>query len=228
MCMLDARRYRLATAWALVIGPALFLLDNLIHPEELGRGNEAEQLAAIAADPERWQIAHLIGFASLLAICVFVLGLAWIVRRTQPSLGLWAGAAGIAGAMGFAFAFALDGYTWGVLGEVSGRPATDAATIQAALGEVQESSWALPYYALAIVAFVGAMLALSWGLARGGWASARAAALLALGSLAVAIEGVIASNAYFIASSALLLVGGLAVARELLRVADGRLVVRAT
>lgn len=223
MCVADARRYRLATATALVIGPALFLLDNLIHPEELARGNEAEQLASIAADAGRWQIAHLIGFAGLLAACAFVLGLAWIVRRTQPSLGLWAGAAGVAGLMGFAFAFALDGYTWGVLGEVSGRPESDPATIEAAFGEVQESSWSLPYYALAVLGFVGAMLALCWGLARGGAVSPPAATLLAAGSLAVALEGAIPSNAYFIASAALWLLAGIVVARELLRVPDGRL-----
>ena len=57
--------------------------------------------------------------------------------------------------------------------------------------------------------------------------SAPAAALLAVGSLAVAIEGLVPSNAYFIASSALFLLGSAGVARELLRVADGRLAVRA-
>ena len=224
--MQDARRYRLATAWALIIGPALFLLDNLIHPEELERGNEAEQLATIAADAERWQLAHLIGFASLLAICAAVLGLAWVVRRSQPRLGLWAGAAGLVGLLGFAFAFALDGYTWGVLGEVSGRPGIDPATIQTAFGEVQESGWALPYYALAVLGFTGGLLALAWGLAGGGWVSAPAAVLFALGAFAVAIEGLVPSNAYFIASSALFLLGSAGVARELLRVADGRLAVR--
>jgi hypothetical protein len=224
--MKDARRYRLATASALVVGPALFLLDNLIHPEELARGNEAEQLAAIAADADRWQIAHLIGFIGLLAVCAFILGLAWIVRRTHRRLGFWAGVAGVAGVIGLAFAFALDGYTWGVLGEVSGRPRTNPATINAAFEEIQESGWGLPYYALAVVGFVAGMLALCWGLADGGWVRAPAAALLAIGSLAVALEGAIPSNAYFIASSALLLVAGVVVARELLRVPDEWLTVR--
>jgi hypothetical protein len=64
------------------------------------------------------------------------------------------------------------------------------------------------------------MLALCWGLADGGWVRAPVAALLAIGSLAVALEGAIPSNAYFIASSAVLLVAGIVVARELLRVPD--------
>jgi hypothetical protein len=218
--MRDARRIALATASGFVLGPALFLFDNLIHPEEFARGNEAEQLAAIAADASRWQIAHLIGFAGLLVICFSILGLAWLIRRTHPSLGLWAAVAGVAGVIGLAFAFAVDGYTWGVLGEVSGRPRANPATIRAAFDEIQESAWAWPYYALAVFGFLGAMLALCWGLADGGWARVPAVALLALGSLAVALEGVIASNAYFIASSVLFLVGGAAVARELLRIPE--------
>jgi len=218
--MRDVRRLRLAVASGLVVGPALFLVDNLIHPEELGRGNEAEQLAAIAADADRWQIAHLIGFMGLIVICFSILGLAWFVRRTHPSLGLWAAVAGVAGVIGLAFAFAIDGYTWGILGEVSGRPRANPATIEAAFEEIQESGWAVPYYALAVIGFLGAMLALCWGLADGGWARVPAVALLAAGSIAVALEGAIANNTYFIISSALFLVGGAAVARELLRVSN--------
>ncbi len=217
MSMNDDRTVRDATAAALVIGPALFFVDNLIHPKELERGNEAEQLAEIASAPDRWQIAHLIGFFGLIGICAAILGLAWLVSRSDKRLGLWAGAAGVVGALGLAYAFALDGYTWGVLGEVSGRPETDAATIEAAFGEIQESSWSLPYYALGVLGLVGGMLALAWGLARSKLVGVPAAALLAAGALAVAIEGAIPSNAYFIASSALFLVAGIAVAVQLRR-----------
>jgi hypothetical protein len=218
MPMEDERRVRRVAAWALVIGPALFFVDNLIHPTELGRGNEAAQLAEIAAAPDRWQVAHLLGFLGLIGICAAILGLAWLVHRTNRRLGFLAGAAGVIGVLGFAYAFALDGYTWGVLGEVSGRPDTDAATIQAAFGEIQESSWSLPYYALAVLGFVGGMFALAWGLARGGFLSTPAAALLGVAALAVAVEGMIPDNAYFIASSALFLVAGTVAARELSRV----------
>jgi hypothetical protein len=218
--MEDARRVRMATAYALIAGTALFLVDNLIHPEEFARGKEVQQLAAIAADAERWQLAHLIGFVGLLAIGFAIVGLAWIVRRTHRRLGLWAAVAGLAGVIGLAFAFALDGYAWGVLGEVSGRARADSVTIGLAFDEIQESGWAYPYYALGVLGFLGAMLALSWGLADGGWTSLPAAGLLAVGSFAVVLEGAIASNTYFIVSSALFLVGGIAVARELLRVPD--------
>jgi hypothetical protein len=41
----DRRLYRIGCGAALVAGPVLFLVDNLIHPEEFTRGHEAEQLA---------------------------------------------------------------------------------------------------------------------------------------------------------------------------------------
>ena len=42
------RLYRLGTATALILAPLLFLIDNLLHPEELTRGNELEQVAIVA------------------------------------------------------------------------------------------------------------------------------------------------------------------------------------
>jgi hypothetical protein len=57
------RLYRVATAAALVAAPAVFLVDNLIHPTELTRDHEAEQLAEIAASYTSWQLAHVLGLA---------------------------------------------------------------------------------------------------------------------------------------------------------------------
>jgi hypothetical protein len=83
----DVRLYRIGCGAALIAGPALFFLDNLIHPEELGRGNEAEQLAVIAADPDRWQIAHLIGFVSVLILAARCSGSPTWCAATAPGWG---------------------------------------------------------------------------------------------------------------------------------------------
>jgi hypothetical protein len=203
----DRRLYRIGCGAALVAGPVLFLVDNLIHPEEFTRGHEAEQLAEIAANQARWQIAHMIGFVALVVFAAALLGLAYAVRGRSPRLGLAAGAAGVVGLMGLAFAFALDGYTWGALGELYGDPAAEPATVELALHEVQESGWAVPYYALTALWGI-AFVALCWGAARVGILGRGAAAVLAAGTIAVGLEGVVQDNAYFIASSALLLVGG--------------------
>jgi hypothetical protein len=215
----DARLYRLACGAALIVGPALFYLDNAIHPEEFSRGNEAQQLAAIAAEADQWQIAHMIGFLSLIVFAAALLGLAYLVRGRSPGLGLAAGAAGVVGLMGLAFAFALDGFTWGVLGEIYGRPRTDPATVELALHDIQQSGWAVPYYLLTAL-WGGAFIALAWGAARAGALAAVPAVLLALGTIAVGLEGVIQDNTYFILSSGLLLLGGSWAGFTILRLSD--------
>jgi hypothetical protein len=143
------------------------------------------------------------------------------VRGHSPRLGLAAGMAGVAGLMGVSFAFALDGFTWGVLGEVSGRQGVDARTAELALHEVQQSPWSTPYYALTAL-WGAALVALAWGAARAGALSAGSAVLLGLGTIAVGLEGVIQDNAYFIASSALLLAGGVWSGAAILRLGDDR------
>jgi hypothetical protein len=219
MARSDARLYRLGCGIALIVGPALFLVDNLIHPKEFERGSEAAQLAEIAGSADRWQIAHLIGFVGAVVLIAAALGLAYLVRRRMPRLGLVAGAASVIGLMAIAFAFALDGFTWGVLGEVSSRPGIDGPSMRAALHEVQQSSWSLPYYTL-ILLFVAGMVSLAYGAARGGLIGARPAALLALGTTLVGIEGAVPSNAYFIVSSAIFLVGGIDAGIAILRLRD--------
>ena len=108
--------YRIATGTALILAPALLLLDNLLHPEELERGNEGEQVGLIADAYTRWQVAHAIGFVAILVFCAALLGLAFLVRRRQPLLGLAGGLLGVVGLLGFAAAITIDGFTWGVVG----------------------------------------------------------------------------------------------------------------
>ena len=205
-----------ATGYALVAGPAIFFVDNLLHPEEFGRSNEAAQLAAIAESPERWQAAHLIGFASLIVFVVAILGLSAIVARTDRRTAVIAGGAALVGILGFAWAFAIDGFAWGVLGEVSARSDIDAATMEAAFGELQQSGWAFPYYLLGIGWILGIPY-LAQGALRAGALELRPAVLLGLGAVAVGLEGVFADNTYFILSSALLLIGGADAAMSLFR-----------
>ena len=209
--MPHARLYRLGTAAALVVGPAIFLADNLLHPEEVGRDREAEQLANIADAYTRWQLAHFLGLLSAIVFTGAVLGLAFLVRRARPTLGLVGGGLAVVGLLGLSGALALDGFTWGVLGEVSARPGTDAATVQLALHDVQQSEWALPFYALAL-AWIAGLVLLAAGAALRGVAPWWASALFALGAVMVGTEAQVQDNAYFIASAAVLLAGGAAMA----------------
>jgi hypothetical protein len=211
--------YRRATAAALVTAPALLLVDNILHPKEFERGNEAEQLREIAAHADRWQLAHALGFVAIVVFAAAVLGLAFLVRRRQPRLGLVGGALGIVGLMSFAAVISLDGFTWGVLGDVSGRRGVDPATTATALHEVQQSEWSLVYY-VPTLAFIAGFVALGIGAVRQGAVPAWAAALLALGGLLAALETVVIDNVYFIIASAVLLAGGAAVAVAISRMSD--------
>ena len=213
--------YRRMTALALVVAPAIFLLDNLIHPKEFKRDNEAKQLAEIAEHYDRWQIAHALGFIAIIVFAAAVLGLAFLVRRRQPTLGLVAGALGVVGLLGLADAITIDGYTWGVMGHVSGRVDRhpDQATLQFAFHGIQQSKWSLLYYFTPVAWIVG-MAALALGAVRQGAVPIWAGLLFVVGAVMVGIEPSVPSNTYFIVSAAVLAAGCLAIAVPIARMSD--------
>jgi len=212
--------YRIATGTTLILGPALLLLDNVLHPKELERGNQGEQVGLIADAYTRWQLAHAIGFVAILVFCAALLGLAFLVRRRQPLLGLIGGLLGLVGTLGFAAVITIDGFTWGVVGVTAADPRIGAASAASTLQVVQESRWALVYY-LTTVGFVLGMVMLAVGAARQGAVPAWASGLLVLAVLMVASETAIISNAYFIAGAAVFLVAGIVTALPILRMSDG-------
>jgi hypothetical protein len=213
------RLYRLGTAAALVVAPLLFLVDNLLHPKEVARGNEVEQVILISDAYTRWQAAHVIGFLAILAFVPAVLGLAFLVRRRQPALGLLAGALGLAGLLGLAAVITIDGFAWGIAGELAANSSLGPRGAAEVLSDLQGSEWALPYY-LTPLGFIVGMLMLAVGAARQGAVPAPAAAVLGLAVLMVGTETAIVSNAYFIAGAAVFLVGGVLVAAAVLRMSD--------
>jgi hypothetical protein len=213
--------YRRATAAALVVGPLLFLVDNLLHPKEYTRDHETQQLAKIGESYTRWQLAHTIGFLGLIVFAAALCGLAFLVRRRRPTFGLVAGALGIVGLLSAAAVFAIDGYTWGVLGEVSTKPGVDQRTVEITMHEVQQSGWSLVYY-LPVGLWIVGVAALAIGGARWAGIPSAAGALLAIGALLVGIESAVTSNAYFIASAAVWLAGGITVASAIARMSDAQ------
>jgi hypothetical protein len=213
------RIYRLGTAVALIVAPLLFLIDNLIHPKELGRGNELDQVLEIADAYTRWQAAHVIGFLAILAFAPAVLGLAFLVRRRQPGIGLLAGALALAGLLGLAAVITIDGFAWGIAGELATQSPLGPQNAAEVLSDLQGSEWALPYY-LTPLGFIAGMLMLAIAAARQGAVPMWAAALFALAVVMVGTETAIVSNAYFIAGALVFLAGGIAMALPILRMTD--------
>lgn len=215
----DSTLYRRGTAAALLGAPLLFLIANVLHPEEFAADHEREQLAEIAGNYTKWQVAHFFTFTSVVVFGAAVLGLAYLVRRRRPGVGLVAGAIGLAGLFGLAFVDALDGYSWAILGEVSSRPDVDAHTIELALHDMQQSSWSIPYYLTPLLFIVGVAV-LAVNAARQGAISLPAGLLLALGVVLVGVEAEVQDNAYFIFAASVLFLGGAAVAAEVWRLSD--------
>ena len=213
------RLYRLGTAAALIVAPLLFLVDNLLHPEEFTRGNEIEQVVAIADAYTRWQAAHVIGFVAILAFVPAVLGLAFLVRRRQPTYGLVAGGLALVGLMGLAAVITIDGFAWGIAGELSANSPLGPNGAAEVLKDLQGSEWSYAYY-FTTLGFIVGVLMLAVGAARQGAVPTPAAAVLALAVLMVGTETVLVSNAYFIAGAAVLLVGGVAVGLAIARMSD--------
>jgi hypothetical protein len=213
------RLYRVGTAIALIVAPLLFLIDNLIHPKELSRGNELEQVAEIADAYTRWQAAHVVGFLAIIAFVPAVLGLAFLVRRRQPGYGLLAGALALAGVVGLAAVITIDGFAWGIAGELSTNSPLGPDNAAEVLSDLQGSEWSLPYY-LTPLGFIVGMLMLAIGAARQGAVPMWAGALLAIAVVLVGTETAIVSNAYFITGAVVFLAAGIAMALPLLSMSD--------
>lgn len=195
-----------ALALAIVAGPALFFADNLLHPDELALGNEREQLAIIRENLSSWQAAHLIGFLSFIPSGVVLLGLAFMLHERRPRAAVAGAVLTLAGLLGIAFAFAVDGYAWGVLGDLSSGSRQDAATLETAMGELRESPWGVPYFALAGSWLIG-FLVLLWAARASGFMPPALAAILALAALLVSLQGsVFHGRGYYLSSAAVLLV----------------------
>ena len=209
--------YRRATIFALVVASLLFVADNLIHPKEYSPDHEAEQLRVIADHYTRWQIAHVLGLGTILVFTVAVLGLAFLVRRRAPTLGLWGGALGVLGLLGFATIIGLDGFSWAIVGEVSSRG--DSRTAQLVLHDLQQSEWSLPYY-LPALGFLAGLLLLAVGLVRTGAVAPWVGVLFGAGSVLVGLEGAIHSNAFFITGAVVQALGSLALAAALAGMSD--------
>jgi hypothetical protein len=211
--------YRRATAFGLVAASVLFVADNLIHPKEYSPDHEADQLRVIAENYTRWQVAHVLAIGTLLFFTAAVLGLAFLVRRRAPVLGLWGGVVAVSGMLGLALVLSLDGYSWAIVGEVSSRPGSDPHTVQLVLHDLQQSNWSLFYYLPGLGFLVGTLL-LAVGLVRTGAVPLWMGVLFGIGVVLTGVEGLIHSNAFYITGAIVLAVGSCAVAAAIARMTD--------
>ena len=201
---------RRVTAAAVIAAPVLFLVVNILHPKEYTRDHERQQLQSIADNYTRWQLAHFLTFIAILLFVLVVCGLAWLLYSRLPGMALLGAVLGIWGLIALGGVLALDGFTWGALGQVYTWTGVDKHTVELALHSVQQSKWALPFYAGALM-WIAGLLILSIGLIRQRLIPAAQGWIFALGVVLVGIEGAVQNNAYFIVAAAVLAVGGVGV-----------------
>ena len=202
--------YRRATIFTLVVASLLFVADNALHPKEYAPDHEAEQLRVIADHYTRWQVAHVLAIGTIFLYTAALLGLTFFVRRRAPTLGLFAGAIAVSGMVGLAMIIGLDGYSWAIVGEVSGRGG-DPHTTQLVLHDLQQSNWSLAYY-LPGAGFLVGMVLLAVGLVRTRAVPTWIGVLFGIGGILTGLEGTIHSNAFFITGALVLALASCAVA----------------
>jgi hypothetical protein len=211
--------YRRITSLCLIVAPVLFLIANVLHPKEYRRNHEVQQLREIGDHYTRWQAVHFMTFISILLFVFAVVGLAWLVMRRREVHGALGGALGLVGLVSIAAVLALDGFTWGVVGEVSTFPASDQHTMVVVLHGIQQAHWNLPFYVGALSWLIGLVI-LSVGLIREQLVPPWAGWTFAAGAVLVGIEAAVENNAYFIIAAAVLAVGGVGVGTAIGRLPD--------
>ena len=206
---------RRITAVTIIVAPVLFLVVNIIHPKEYSRNHEAQQLQTIADNYTRWQLAHFLTFIVILVFVFTVVGLAFLLAERRRWQAMFGGALGLLGLVSLGGVLALDGFTWGALGQVTTWPGVDKHSIEEALLAVQQSHWNLPFYVGALSWLIGLVI-LATGLVSEHVVPRWAGWTFALGAALVGIEAAIANNAYFIVASAVLAIGGVGVGISLM------------
>jgi hypothetical protein len=210
------------TSAAVIAATVLFLVVNVLHPKEYTRDHEVQQLQVIGDHYQRWQFAHFLTFVSVMLFVFVVCGLAALLLARRQRQALLGGALGLCGLVAICGVLALDGFTWGALGQVSTWPGVDQHSVALALHAVQQSKWNLPFYVGSLAWLIGLVI-LAHGLVREQLLPAPAGWTFAAGAALVGIEAAVENNVYFIVAAAVLALGGIGVGRALVRNPEGEL-----
>lgn len=151
--MLDRR----LAGWSLIVGPALTVLGNALHPSR--EKDEAEHLANVASNSDRWVASHLLFVAALVVGVGVVLALAQLLRA-RPRLAQVGGGLGLVGLVTVTPIVAFELVIW----EMS-KPEFDRAQMAALLERANESAALVPLY-LGSLAFPLGITVLAFGLWR--------------------------------------------------------------
>jgi hypothetical protein len=172
---------RRASGIALIVGPALAVVGTALHPAR--RPEEAEHLASVAANLDRWYLAHLL---FVVALGLAIPGILAIVRLVGARRPRWAQ---VGGALAFAGLIAVTPViSWEFVVWEMAKPGRDTAEMTALL-ERLNSSPGLLVFGVASVAFPVGFVVLSLGLRLARAVPAWQAAALGIGYVVFFVGG---------------------------------------
>jgi hypothetical protein len=197
MSLSDSHHFRkLVAGTCMVLAPLFLLASTIIHPET--GTSAASQALAIAASPDAWYVAHVLGLVSIVLAVPAVLGLMHMLRDKHALEGHLGGALALVGLLAFVGIVAMELTFWQGGGPVDTAVLIDRASETAGLF--------IPFYVMSF-GFAAGMLVLASGLYAARAVHPAMAACLAVGAACLAVAFPLAAGWLMIVSAALLAVG---------------------
>lgn len=209
----NAHHFRkLVAGFCMVFAPLLLLVAMVIHPET---GTEASStIAAAAAEPDQWYIAHLLGLVALVLAVPAVLGLMHMLREREVAMGHVGGGLGMLGLLAFVGIVAMEGFAGWQAG------AGDRTEMVALFDRLYETAGVVvPFYVMSF-AFALGMLCLAYGLYQARAVQSWMALFLAISAVLLAIGFATAGELVTIVGAAFMLVGLGSIGRMVLKESD--------
>jgi hypothetical protein len=194
------RLHQRLAASSLMVAPLVLLTGELLYPQF--QVDPAQQLAMVAANLDRWYLAHLLSLIGFALLVPGLLGLTQLIGQRRAALADLGGALALLGVLAITGLLSIDGFgVWQMA-----QPAADRAEMAALLDRIFTSPGVVTLVVVALAFPVG-LLVLALGLYRSQLVPAWTAGLVAIG-VAVWFSGeAAASKATMIAGSTILALG---------------------
>jgi hypothetical protein len=194
------RLHQRLAAGSLIVAPLVLLAGELLHPPF--QPDPARQLAVVAANPDRWYLAHLLSLIGFALLVPGILGLAQLVGQRRAALADLGGALALLGVLAITGLLSIDGFgVWQMA-----QPAADRAEMAALLDRIFTSPGVVPLVVVALAFPVG-LLVLTLGLYRAQLVPAWTAGLVAIGVVVWFTGEAAASKAIMVAGVTILALG---------------------
>jgi hypothetical protein len=216
MSLNDSHHFRKTVAGMCMVGaPLLLLVGVIVHPER--KSDIGDQLAVIAGNMDAWFAAHLIIAVALVLAVPAVLGLMHMLREREVAFGHVGGALAMTGLLATAGLVSIDGFVGWQAGAASGA---DSGAMTALFERMNDATGIVIPFVVMPFAFTVGMLFLAAGLYRARAVQSWTAAMLAIGSIVLAVGNVAVSDVFSIVGAAILFVGFVQVGRMVLAESD--------